>query len=338
MRIALSFIVALVFALFVVPALAPSMAFADPSQDRVEAAERYKEGVAALRRGDNDAARLALLQAHALIPDDANILWNLAFAEYSAHRYLDAARHFRERLLMPGVTDKDRQQAEKFLGDTAKELGHIRITAAPEAWVALDGTRVQTWNESVDVEPGTHTVEAHLRLQTKTVTVSSTAGEMVAADLTFAVDEPTAPAPVAPASPPAPVARDLPNAPSSPPPPSDTARLVLAVSLGTVAIASGVIGAVLLASAGDDGDHAHSLMGSCLGGASSACAESHSDASDAADKKNLATGFFVGGGALVGAAVVSWFLLAPSPRATSAAWVAPQVSPTSAGAAVMGRF
>jgi hypothetical protein len=126
--------------------------------------------------------------------------------------------------------------------------------------------------------------------------------------------------------------------------PSNTTRIVVTATLAGAAVAGVALGAVFWSNAQQDSDRAASLRtgppssSACVNGVSTACTALGSAVDSEVSNKNLATGFWIAGGVSAGAALASWFLLAPKEAQTNAALVTPQVSPRSAGCTITGRF
>jgi hypothetical protein len=342
--------------------LVSAVAAADePSvEQRSEAMKRFHEGIAASNRGDFEAARLRFLQALTVFPERPSLLWNLGVAEMKTHHPAAAIGHFRDYLRLPAATNADRAKASAYLDEAARETGHVVVTVDPGAVVRLDdGAFEDAPAEPLDVEPGPHVLEARVGTQAKSASVSPQAGETVTVDLKL----PPPPAPeatpaVPAATPPSPSARvapesrpaqagfaqasatmSVPDTPSSP-----TARIVVTVALGAVAAGAVVTGLVFLGNASSEGNLgaaavASPLPGGCANPANAApCSSGHQAAENEAQDKNVATGMFVGGGALAAGAVASWLLLAPKSQRESGVGIAPVVSPTGAGCVLSGRF
>src|ERR1700730_7424152 len=71
----------------------PSVARADDPAAEREAQARFEEGIARVRAGSFEGARISFLQAHAVL-HKPYILWNLALAEEKTGNVLDALGHF----------------------------------------------------------------------------------------------------------------------------------------------------------------------------------------------------------------------------------------------------
>lgn len=310
---------------------------ADSATDRVTAAQFYADATAALRSHDFATARSELAQAHALAPTDPEVLWNLAVAEYGLQRYVEACRHIRERLRLTAVTQADREQASELLARMASQVGHLHVTAPEGALVVIDGGRIDRWDDPIEVAPGSHELSARAGDRLKTVTVATGAGEQVFTDL-------TAEATLAPSAPTAegPEAFRPPDHVESLPPSSlrssNVARVAVSASTGAAAVASIIVGGVLLSSANQDREAARSDTTPCLAAGGAPCTSGHNLAQQASDRTNLATGFFIGAGALAAVALATWFVLAPRSRTVAAVWLVPQASPGSAGLAAVGIF
>lgn len=310
-----------------------------------EALRRAEEGTVAFRKADFEGARLRFLQALALDPDATQLLWNLAISEVKTHHGVEALHHFRRYLSSASVSDADRVKARGYMETAGRETGHVTVTATAGTALSIDGTLVgEPLSEPIDVEPGSHRLEAHWQTQSKTVNVSPQAGETLEVDLRMPepAPKPSVALPV-PISPPAPEPAVLPPVSAPEDGHSGMTRVVVTSAFGAGAVAAVVTGILLRSSAGSNGDRAVALgAGSrdsaCTGASSATCAARYDAASSEMSQTNASTAFFVSSGALAGAAVASWFLFAPKPAEPTATRIVPLASPTSAGWMVSGAF
>jgi hypothetical protein len=179
--------------------LAHAQAPTDDATTRAARA-RFQEGVSLYDKGQYEGARAAFLQAYALRKHPA-VLLNLAQSSLRSSRPLEAARYFQQYIRESSTaTAAQRADAEKGLAEARTKLGRLEISAPTGAELSVDGNAAGTapLSETVDVEPGTHTVRARLTDgTTETKTIGARANEKLAVQLTPAKESPaTTPAPV----------------------------------------------------------------------------------------------------------------------------------------------
>jgi hypothetical protein len=307
---------------------------------------RYNEGLEFHAAGKDEDAYVKFAEAYAALKTPP-VLFNLARSEQLTGRLLEANEHFRAYLELPEgpkSSAKTREKAQKFRDELQAKLGHLRIGAREGSLVLLDGKQLlQVVLESVDVLPGIHIVEASLGTDHKTQTVRADPNTVTAVDVRIESAAPPSPIPIAA---PVPTRSDsadpLPALSAASPPAaarsSGATRMVVTSALGAGALTGVVLGIVFTSKANSDGNLGQSLVGPCANGNAAACGQSHDAAQNQVSEKNLSTGFFVGGAALAGAAVASWFIFAPNASSNGAAVIVPQLSPTSVGCSVSGRF
>src|SRR5208283_5846242 len=99
-------------------ALAPSLPLVARAEDSVlerEAQARFEEGVARVKAGNIEGARVSFAQAYAVL-HKTTILWNLALAEEKTGHALEALAHFKELARGAQSGGDDRGNAEKHIG------------------------------------------------------------------------------------------------------------------------------------------------------------------------------------------------------------------------------
>lgn len=323
-------------ALALAAAAAPSRARADeralPSTtEMTEAETRFGEGLELYGRGAINEARVKLVQAYAVL-GRTNILWNLAVAEFYSSRLLDSIRHMRQFVKAPDAAPGDVKLAtERFIPAIEKQTGRVAITAARGTSLSVDGEDLglAPLGDAVDVLPGKHMVVGRGQTGTVAIEVEVRSGQTIPAtvpnDKASAVDGAQARTPNGQED--AQVAE-----PSS-------ARNATTIVVGAGAVVAVGLGVTFLALASSNTSDAASIARS-LGNDPSACSGSGSsdctrlrDANDAHNHDvGLATGFFVGAGALAIGAAATYFLWPKAePRKPHAR---PAVVPTAGGAAV----
>jgi hypothetical protein len=132
----------------------------DDARAREVACQDFEAGLQQLRGGDLEGARLSFTKSFATWPT-IDTLRNLAAAEAGTGHCIDALAHLREYSKSP---DADRVFVQTRLPHLEErcnqQVGHLRIIAAAESSVTVDGRRVTDLQELVHVRPGVHTVMA----------------------------------------------------------------------------------------------------------------------------------------------------------------------------------
>ena len=132
-RSAVAFLVAL--------SLATSVVHAD--DPRLASREEFRRGVALVRSGDLNEARVAFEKAYSLYPHPS-ILLNLGIVRLRTGEYIRAEDDLSHFLVNDGgATDSEIASAREALSETRDHLGTIRLRVTPEgAHVTLDGLSV----------------------------------------------------------------------------------------------------------------------------------------------------------------------------------------------------
>jgi len=132
----------------------------DDARAREVACQDFKAGLEQLRDGDLEGARLSFTKSFATWPT-IDTLRNLASAEAGTGHCIDALAHLREYSKSP---DADRvfvqNRVPRLEERCNQQVGHLRIIAAVESSVTVDGRRVTDLQEPVRVRPGLHTIMA----------------------------------------------------------------------------------------------------------------------------------------------------------------------------------
>lgn len=298
---------ALAFAAAVAPSRARADELPSPSTtEMTEAETRFREGLELYGRGSINEARVKLVQAYAVL-GRTNILWNLAVAEFYSSRLLDAIRHMRQFVKAPDAAPDDVKLAtERFIPAIEKQTGRVAITAARGTSISVDGEELglAPLVDAVDVLPGKHVVVGKGQSGTVAVEVDVRSGQVIPATLP---NEKASTADGAP--PPRTHESEAPMAESS------SARNVTTIVVGASAVVAIGLGVTFLALASSNKSDAESIARSlgndpsaCAGVGSSDCARLR-DANDAHNHDvGLATGFFIGAGALTIGAVATYYL------------------------------
>lgn len=334
-------------ALALAAAAAPSRARADeralPSTtEMTEAETRFGEGLELYGRGAINEARVKLVQAYAVL-GRTNILWNLAVAEFYSSRLLDSIRHMRQFVKAPDAAPGDVKLAtERFIPAIEKQTGRVAITAARGTSLSVDGEDLglAPLGDAVDVLPGKHMVVGRGQTGTVAIEVEVRSGQTIPATVPNDKASPAATLTNDKASPGDGAQARTPNGQEEAPvAESSSARNATTIVVGAGAVVAVGLGVTFLALASSNTSDAASIARS-LGNDPSACSGSGSsdctrlrDANDAHNHDvGLATGFFVGAGALAIGAAATYFLWPKAePRKPHAR---PAVVPTAGGAAV----
>jgi hypothetical protein len=326
---------------------APAPAAAADTKAVRDAQARFAEGLARVKSGDYEAARLSFVQAYVVLhkPD---ILWNLALAEEKSGHPLDALRHFKE-LTATASADVDRASAQKHAAALMGQTGHIDVRAPSGTPLTLDGVQdagTTPLVEPLDVAPGKHVIEGKLPEGTKSVAVDVAAGEVAVATLTgtpssTSTSTPT-PTPTS-TSTPTPTPTSTPTPPDSDSgPPVSSARLITAASLGVAGFLSIGAGAYFGLQSQSDASSAAGYRSQyptdhCVNPANKDCA-AWNDAVKAQNRDaTISNALYIGGGVLAVSAAAVW-LLWPKASTGASAWVVPAVGPSAGGVGVGGRF
>jgi len=180
-------------AVSLVAGLWSEVANADESMLHATFEVRYKEGLAALKAGQCEQARISFLQLLSLDPDNAKVLLNLAIAEHCTEHYVEGLEHLKAYWASPmaDLTTGSREEKQQLYDELWLATGHLRIFADQGTGVVLDG-RVKLGNaplgEVVDVTPGNH----HLGAGARSENVTVAAGETKEVDLASPVVAPPA--------------------------------------------------------------------------------------------------------------------------------------------------
>lgn len=278
-----------------------SEAFADTSAES-EAKLRFEEGNALWGQDKHEEARLKFEQAHAVLKVPA-VIFNLARAEMSVDHAERAYVLFRDYLKLPD-TDVDRSLlARKHFADLSQKVGLITLSAATPSGtkVLVDGRFAgeAPLTEAIVVAPGKHDVVLVHADQTKGVPVSCPVQETVMLELL-----PEAKAPRGPA---------FASGPAALPFTKEQGNWVPTIVLGMVGVgglaAGGTFGA--LSASQDDELRSLSQTRPCRPQDAAACAALVNKASSANGLGTASVIGYLGGGVLIGAAVVTAMVMKP---------------------------
>jgi len=338
-----------------VPSLPVAAHADDPGPER-EAQARFEEGVARVKAGNIEGARMSFAQAYALLRKPT-ILWNLALAEEKIGHALEALNHFRE-LARGAQSGDDRGNAEKHIGVLMAQTGHLDVAASPGAQLFVDGAEVATvpLAEAVDVSAGRHHLEVHTAEGTREADVEVGMGQLLHVSLIPSAEtRPAAPPPnaregnVVPAN--AGEGREAPDQSGR-----TTTQIVAVVLVGTVAAVSVALGAYFALQTQSDQTTADGFRqqygrSGCFHVASPLCTEWNGAVQAQGRDASLSDAFYVAGGVLAVGAAAAWFFWpkdatgADPATASSAASgpfgtmaLMPTVGPTGAGLTATGQF
>lgn len=295
--------------------LASSRASAQDDFMRKEAQQRFQEGTALMGDGKYEQARAKFVQAYATtkVP---NVIFNLARCEHLTGRHLEATRHYREYLRVADpkkATQRERDEVEGWLKETAKHVARLDIAAPAGAHLVVDGERVgdAPLPEPIDVARGKHSVLAESNGKRLTADVDAAAGATT--KVTLAEEAPAvaaAPLTSATASGGSPETDTMTPPPREPAPSGWPGTKTAGVITWVGAIAAGVTGGLLLKAGGDRADEGRAAtagVSSCVGVSSPACDEGASAASASSDLKTGGAIALVGAGALAVTGAVLFF-------------------------------
>jgi hypothetical protein len=338
-----------------------SAALANGGAAEHEAQARFEEGIARVKAGNFDGARVSFTQAYAVLRRPY-ILWNLALAEEKTGHALDALEHFKD--FARGRQDSDeRGGAQKHIAELMAQTGHLDVVARSGSQVFVDGAPEGTvpLADSVDVAPGRHHVEAHTPQGEREVDVDVEAGQVLRVSLLPVTESALPPAPASNASAPsvssdsAVFAMQTARPPIAAPPahPSDGTsssessrrRTIVVVVAGATAAVSIAMGAYFALQSESDastaaGFRALHTSDYCfqVTSANGSVCKQWNDAVQAQDRDvALSSVFYVTGGVLAVGAVATWFLW---PKGGTSAWalLTPAVTQGGGGLSAVGQF
>jgi hypothetical protein len=331
---------------------------ADDATAEREAQARFEEGIARVKAGNLEGARMSFTQAYAIV-HKPTILWNLALAEEKTKHVLDALGHFKELARGPQPAE-DRASADKHIADLMAQTGHIEVAAPAGAQVLVDGAPVATapLSEALDVLPGRHHVETHTGQGAKEADVDVAAGQVLHLNLLPPSDATratgTAPAPrdantrppvtTEPAASGGTAAEHAGgNGPSAP-------QIIAVAVIGTAAVVSVSLGAFFALQSQSDQSTAQGFRRNnpsssyCypppVADRSAACAAWNNAVQTQSNDFTLSSVFYAAGGVLAAGALATWFLW---PKASSTAdgasvGLIPAAGPAGPGLSAVGRF
>jgi hypothetical protein len=346
-------------------------AMADPKDDANKKLvyAKFHRGINLYESQSYEAAYAEFKSAFEIVPNNADVVWNLAMSEVKTNRLVDAANHLRSYVRHPKAIAKNLAQArEKYLPMVDRNVGHVSVEGV-DAAAAIYVDRVEVpWNagDDVAVEPGTRHIEVNAGTDHLAMDVVATVGARVAAR--FMKPAPTTPPPVLSSAPMSvastmetPASMSLP----APPPPSalpeqfpgatpresdvdtspstrSTAQVATALTLLGAGLGSAVVGVVYAMNASRENDRwsdlrASSATSQCPMPGNTACLELQDAAEARTSDQNRARVFLAAGGALVVGAAVTWWLWPQSQRSGTAT-LRPIITPSFAGAHLRASF
>jgi hypothetical protein len=340
-----------------------SGAFANGGAAEHEAQARFEEGIARVKAGNFDGARVSFTQAYAVLRRPY-ILWNLALAEEKTGHVLDALEHFKD--FVRGMQDSDeRGSAQKHIAELMAQTGHLDVVARVGSQVLVDGATEGTvpLADPVDVAPGRHHVEAHTPQGDREVDVDVEAGQALRVNLLpvteSAVSPGPGPAPNAPArsvpSDSAVSAMHVARPPIATPPArasdgtssseSSRRRTIVVVAAGATAAVSIAMGAYFALQSESDAStatgfralHASDYCFQVTSANGSACKQWNDAVQAQGRDAALSSVFYVTGGVLAVGAVATWFLW-PKAGTSASALLMPSVTPGGGGLSAVGQF
>lgn len=169
-------------AAFAAPKKDPAGSSSDREDTAIEEAakQRYAEGQRLYAKKRYEEARVAFLQATLLKRRPASILM-LAQSCLRAGRWLEAAKNFDAYKEEIGgeVPAKLKEAFDAARKEARSHLGRLRFDVPEGAEVTIDGEKVASVAEPVDVNAGEHTIVVTHRDEKKTVDVEAVEGKTV---------------------------------------------------------------------------------------------------------------------------------------------------------------
>ncbi len=332
----------------------PVRAYAEDPVPEREAQARFEEGVARVKAGNIEGARMSFAQAYALVRKPT-ILWNLALAEEKTGHPLEALSHFRE-LARGAQNADDRGNAEKHIGGLMAQTGHLDVVAPAGTQLLVDGAAVAILPlaEAVDVSAGRHRLEVHTDQGARDADVEVAAGQLLHVSLIPPAEPPTAPPPNGASPATAGSVRE-----SATPSSRASGQVVAVVLLGTVTAVSVALGAYFAIQTQSDQSTADGFRQNygkygksfCFRGTSLVCTQWNQAVQTETRDATFSDVFYVAGGALAAGAVAAWLFwprgIAGGDGASPASLphgplrglaLAPTVGPGGAGLTAVGRF
>ena len=325
-------------------AVLPSSARADDAATQREAEARFEEGIARVKAGNFESARISFTQAYALL-EKPTILWNLALTDEKTGHVLEALDHFK-RFVHGPMSDDDRASAEKHIATLMAQTAHLEVVAPAGAQVIVDGNPagMAPLADAVDVLPGPHHVEVPSARGGKEADVEAGPGQRVHVSL-MSVAETARPIALAPTgdegSSPAVIDATEQTEPGG----SSTARIAVVALIGTTAAVSVGLGAYFAVQSKNNQHTAENFLvangpSRCFQPtpeAAAMCSEWNDAVNAQGRDATLSEAMYIAGGVFAVGALATWFLW---PRESKAAAVVPVpvVGAAGAGLGAVGRF
>lgn len=333
-----------------IAAAIPSGARADEAATQREAQARFEEGIARVKAGNLEAARISFTQAYALL-EKPTILWNLALTDEKTGHVLEALEHF--KLFARGPQgDDDRANAQKHITLLMAQTAHLAVSAPAGVDVIVDGNPagMAPLSAPVDVLPGPHHVEAPAAKGAREVDVDAGPGQVVAVSLMPAgeIVRPAAPMPIREEVP-ARLPDDARGAEPAEGGGSSTARVATVALLGTTAAVSVGLGAYFAVQSRNNEHTAEgfraqftspSYCSHITADVAATCSEWNDAVKAQGRDATLSDAMYIAGGVFVVGALATWlFWPSESKEGKAVALVpAPILGPTGAGLGAVGRF
>jgi hypothetical protein len=240
----------------------PHAAHAQGADDSLvkEARARFKEGVDLYDKGQYEAARAKFLQAYALRRHPA-ILLNMGLSSLKSGHPAEAARELSQfQREATSATAQEHADADKGIAEARTKDGRLDVSAPTGTEISVDDTVIGNapLSDSVDVDPGQHTVKAKATDGTvDSRTVNTSVGQRLPVKFgpgSSAVVVAPVPVPTtAPSDTPPPADTNTPPPPPPPPPPAEPEKpgkkfnpLAPPKTMFPVFIGAGVAGAGVL--------------------------------------------------------------------------------------------
>lgn len=168
------------------PAAKPKAPLGEEAAIEEAAKARYAEGLKLYAKKRYEEARVAFVQASALKKRPASTFM-LAQCSLQAGRYLEALKTFDAYVaeVDGDVPPKMKPVLDDGRANAKAHLGRVRFDVPSGSEVTIDGEKVASLEEPVDVMPGKHAVVITHRGEKKTEQIEATAGATVSVKPVF---------------------------------------------------------------------------------------------------------------------------------------------------------
>jgi hypothetical protein len=315
------------------------VARADEDPRRVQADGLFQEGLK-LHDKDREAEALEKFKkAYDVFPSPNALFW-IARTEQLVGRPLDALGHYRTALKNPLLHPGNQQHAKERIAELEKSFGRVTVTGPAGTTVTIGTKEVHLpMDEPLDVEAGPLTVRGERERSRYKGQGLALAGRAIVIELTEASATGTTPT----------VAQHDPVGDPAPQAAGGTfwtTGRILGVGIAAAGVAAVGVGAGFALTASADGDDLVKLSPftgpngeNCAGGAKlPQCSDRTRKLDEKDSHESLATGFLIGGGALVVAGAATFLFWPKSSAARAGSMLVPMVGTHGAGLQLRGDF